>query len=403
MGEVKVNNLLISLYGLIHHLLGEEAYHLIPRIQRWKSIQSGWAESSGNAMKVVIWVVSLGIAAIVIFAIINQRKESLKRRERETTYFQRKAADKELDQKQMKLLNEAVEAVGIDQPYRVLDSYDIFQGLFQKYEDMQTFTEQEHTYLHEVLDEMKVKLGYNKIEEAVPLDNSKEIRVDRAVKVEMKKEGRIFEYPTVVLENHDDRIVIDGSSMDSEFIAPNESTQVDVQFYREGDAGYQFSTTFLDPSMLAKGSMVLKHPEKLVRIQARNFSRMEVNFPFNFYHVLKSNFNSVEIDSNLRHCESQPVYIAETVDISGGGLSLNTRKNVSKGDFIYLNFQMLSELLNEPILAEVVWHGKDEDLDLLMSRVRFYDITDKMRDELMRFVSQMQRKLARRLKFSPKR
>ena len=197
--------------------------------------------------------------------------------------------------------------------------------------------------------------------------------------------------------------MLDGSDMDSNFLKPNVSTQVDVQFYREGDAGYQFKTTFQDPAQLEKGKVVLKHPARLNRIQARNFSRMDVNFSFNYHHVLYANFNTVEIDYNLRACESLPVYMGETVDISGGGLALNTRKKVSKGDFLYLNFQMLSEQLNEPILAEVVWRGKDKERDILLLRAKFYDITDKMRDELMRFVSQMQRKLARRLKFAPKR
>ncbi|MBN2290184.1 MAG: PilZ domain-containing protein [Candidatus Glassbacteria bacterium] len=398
-----MNYLPILLYESVLNLLGNGADRLIPRVQRWKAIQSGWAESSGGAMWYIIYIVGVILAGVAVFAVINQRREAKKRREREIKYFRTKAVDKELDEKQMKLLNEAVLATGLNSPYRVLDSFDIFQGMFQKYEELQTFSEQEHKYFHEVLDEIKKNLGFHKIEEAVQLENSREIRADQPVKVEIKKDGRIFEYPSLVVENSDKSITLDGSAMDSEFLSPDESTQVDVQFYREGDAGYNFSTTFLDPSKLAKGKMVLKHPAKLVRIQARNFSRMDVSFPFNFYHIHKSLFNKVEIDSNLMHCESQPVYIGETVDISGGGLALNARKKVSRGDYIYLNFQMLSEQLSEPLLAEVVWQGKDKEREIMLVRVKFYDITDKMRDELMRFVSQMQRKLARRMKFAPKR
>ncbi len=398
-----MSDLLISLAGLIYRLEGW-AYELIPRMQRWKAIQSGWAESSGEAVNKIVWVVGLLLVGLVAFAIINQRREAKKRRERELVYFQRKAEDKELDEKQMKLLTEAIQATGFSRPYRVLDSFDIFQGLFHSYEEKQNFSEHEHNYFLDVLGELKEKLGYKEIEDAVPLEFSWEIRVGQPVKILMKKDGQDYEYPSSVIENTDKLITLDGSTLDSGFLKPTAETRLNVQFYREGDAGYQFTTTFLNPAQLKEKKMVLKHPAKLNRIQARSFSRMEVTFPFNYYHVSKSRFNTVEVDYNLQDCETQqPVYMAETFDISGGGLSLNTRKKVSKGDFLYLNFQMLSEQLNEPLLAEVVWHDKEKERDIFLLRAKFYDITDKMRDELMRFVSQMQRKLARRMKYTPKR
>jgi len=398
-----MNDLIISLCGLIYNLPADEAYHLVPKMQRWKSIQSGWEESSGAAMWYIIYGLGFIILGLLVFAVVNQRREAVKRREREIVYFRRKAVDKELDEKQLKLLSEAVEATGLSQPYRVLDSFDIFQSMFHAYEEKQNFTEQEHQYFHQVHDEIKDKLGFTKIEEAVPLEESTEIRVGREVKLQFKKDGQEYQYPSSVLVNTDKAITLDGTNFDVDFIKPNEGTSVEVRFYREGDAGYQFSTSFLDLSQLEKGKIVLKHPAKLIRIQARNFSRMDVSFSFNFFHIMKSDFNTVEIDSNLILCDSLPVYIGETMDISGGGLALNTRKKVNKGDFIYLNFQMLSEQLNQSILSEVVWQGKDKERNVLLVRAKFYDITDKERDELMRFVSQMQRKFARRLKFAPKR
>ena len=150
-----MNELLITLCGLIYRLLGNEAYQLIPRIQRWKSIQSGWAESSGSALKILPWVFGILLASLAAFAIITNRREAKRRREREIVYFRRKAVDKELEEKQMKLLTEAIQVTGFSRPYRLLDSFDIFQGFFHSYEEKQDFSDQEHQYFHEVLDELK--------------------------------------------------------------------------------------------------------------------------------------------------------------------------------------------------------------------------------------------------------
>ncbi|MEA2063167.1 MAG: PilZ domain-containing protein, partial [Gemmatimonadota bacterium] len=223
------------------------------------------------------------------------------------------------------------------------------------------------------------------------------------VNIQLTQGEQVVEYSSTVIENTDSMVTLDASELGEDFKIP-ENAKMEVLFFRESDAGYRFNVIILDPSKLKEGKLVLKHPDdKLVRIQARSFSRMDVYFPFNYHHIPKKNFNTVEIDRNLEDCDSLPVYMADTVDISGGGLAFNTRKKLPKGHYIYLNFQNLSDQQNEPLLAQVVWSGKDKENNANLVRAKYYDITDKMRDEVMRFIYQMQRQFARRLKYAPKK
>ena len=261
----------------------------------------------------------------------------------------------------------------------------------------------EHKYFHQMVDVIKGVLGFNKIEEAVQLQSTEEIRKGQEVKITLKKDDQIYEYPSKVEDNSDKQIVLDASKLDLDFMPITLQTPFTINFFRESDAGYDFRTTLIKPPVAEEKLIYLKHPGKLNRVQARNFSRMEVFFKFSFFHLPKNKFNPIEIDQNLEYCDILPVFTANTVDISGGGIAFSARKQVGKGDHLYLNFQMLSDEHREPVLSEVVWTGKDKGKDMNLVRAKFAHITDTTQETLMKFIYQIQRKAARRMKFAPKR
>ncbi|OGG01000.1 MAG: hypothetical protein A3F83_02280 [Candidatus Glassbacteria bacterium RIFCSPLOWO2_12_FULL_58_11] len=376
---------------------------LIPRAQRWKDIQTGWTQSSSKSAEIVPWIVGIAVAVLVTFTIINTRKESVKRKQRELIYFERKAIEKELDKKQVEMLSEAVKLTNLTAPYRILDSFDIFQHLLEEYHKKRDFSDAEHRYFHQMVDDIKSKLGFNKIEEAVQLQSSEEIRKGTLLKITLQKDGKSFEYPASVIDNSDERIVLDSSQIDLNFIPLDMNTALEINFYREADAGYNFVTQLKRPPAADKNELEVRHPKQLKRVQARSFSRMEVRFRFSYYHVPKDKFNTIEIDQNLEYCQTLPVYMADTQDISGGGIAFNSKRTVQKGDYVFLNFQMISEEHSEPVLAVVVWRGADKAKPTNLIRAKFYHITDTTQDTLMKFIYQIQRKAARKMKFAPKR
>lgn len=382
---------------------GQWLTHLVPRAQRWKEIQGGWAESSSEASGPVAWGLGIVVVAGGLYVILQSQREKKKRRERELLYFDRKAVDKDLDRKHIDLLMSIVKQVTISSPYRVLESYDVFQHLVEAYHQKQKFSKHEHKFFHQQVDEIKEELGYNKIEETVQLQNTQEIRKGQEVKIIIDRDSQSYEYRSELLFNTDERLTFSAADIDLSFIKPAGGKPITVQFYRDNDAGYSFLTTPSQPPDQEKKELYLKHPTKLERKQARSFSRMEVHFSFSFFHLAKDKFNTIEVDMNLDKCESLPVFIAETVDISGGGLAFYTRHGVKKGDFLYLNFQQLSEEHRDPVLCEVVYHGLDQERECDIVRASFHNINDLAQDTIMRFVYQMQRKAARRLKFAPKK
>ena len=398
-----MSQLLSFLVRLTDYWASETLYHLLPRAQRWKDIQSGWADSSSETANIVAWTVGILLVGLIVFAIINTRREAAKNRVRERVYFERKAVEKELDKKHVKLLSDAITVTGFSHPYKVLDSFDVFQHLVEDYHKRVEFTEHEHKYFHQMVDEIKGVLGFNKIEEAVQLQSTEEIRKGQGVKITLKKDDQVYEYPSKVEDNSDKQIVLDASNLDLDFMPITMQTPIAINFFRESDAGYDFTTTLIKPPVAEEKLIYLKHPGKLNRVQARNFSRMEVFFKFSFFHLPKNKFNPIEIDQNLEYCNILPVFTASTVDISGGGIAFSARKPVGKGDHLYLNFQMLSDEHREPVLSEVVWTEKDKGKDMNLVRAKFDHITDTTQETLMKFIYQIQRKAARKMKFAPKR
>ncbi len=376
--------------------------YLLPRAQRWKEIQGGWAESSRESSSYVAWGLGIVVVFGLLFAIVQSRREKKKRHERELLYFDRKAVDKDLDRRHIDLLTRMVKQVSIQQPYRALESYDVLQHLIETYHDQQKFSEQEHKLFHQQLDEIKKVLGYNKIEETVQLQSSKEIRKGQRVSLTLTRGGQQYQYASSLLFNTDERMTFDAGSIDLDTIKPA-GTTVDVQFYRENDAGYRFTATLSEAPDKEKKELYLRHPGKLIRDQARSFSRMEVHFAFSYYHIPRNQFNSIEIDTNLERCANRPVFMGESIDISGGGLAFFTRHYIKKGDFLYLNFQQLSEEHSEPVLSEVVYQGTDNERKCYIIRAKSFNINESAQDTIMRFIYQMQRKAARRLKFAPRR
>jgi c-di-GMP-binding flagellar brake protein YcgR len=377
---------------------------LIPRAQRWKQIQGGWAESSGSSVRYVAWGLGIVVALGVVFIVFQNIREKKKRNERELLYFDRKAVDKDLDRRHIDLLAKMIKIVPISSPYRVLESYDVFQHVVETYHDKQDFSEQEHKFFHQSIDEVKEALGYNKIEETVQLDSSEDIRKGQQVKLLIEKGGNTYEYASEVLFNTDERLTFDAGEMDLDFVKPGGDISVEVQFYRDSDAGYSFKSIPLGPPDKEKRELYLKHPKdkQLNRDQARSFSRMDVRFGFSYFHIPEKQFNNIEVDFNLDKCDSLPVFMAESIDISGGGIAFYTRRGIKKNDYLYLNFQQLSEEHSEPVLCQAVHVGVNEELKCNIVRAKFYNINETAQDLIMRFIYQMQRKAARKLKFAPK-
>ena len=378
--------------------------YIIPHAQRWKAVQQGWSRTSGEAAHIVPWIMSALIVAGALFAIIYLRRDKAKQKEREFIYYQRKSQEKGLDPQCLKLLDSAVQISGIEQPFRILDSFDIFQHVIETYEHKSDFSDQERAYFNQMVEKIKEGLGFRQIEEAVPLTTSHEIKPGQTVKIRLHRDGQDFEFDSAVINNDEKMMSLDGTAMDFDYLGLGMDTVMEVTFHRESDAGYSLQSIMAKMPDTEKKIVFLKHPKKMERSQARNFSRMEVIFPFSYYHLEKEKFNKIEIDSNLEACENRPVYRGESVDISGGGIAFNTYRKIAKGDFLYLNFQMLSEEHSEPLLAEVVWTGQDKKREkIFLIRAKFFSINEKMQDELMKFVYQMQRRVARRMKFAPKR
>jgi len=192
--------------------------YIIPHAQRWKAVQQGWSRSSGEAAHIVPWIMSALIVAGALFAIIYLRRDKAKQKEREFIYYQRKSQEKGLDPQCLKLLDSAVQISGIEQPFRILDSFDIFQHVIETYEHKSDFSDQERAYFNQMVEKIKEGLGFRQIEEAVPLTTSHEIKPGQTVKIRLHRDGQDFEFDSAVINNDEKMMSLDGTAMDFDYL-----------------------------------------------------------------------------------------------------------------------------------------------------------------------------------------
>ena len=102
-----------------------------------------------------------------------------------------------------------------------------------------------------------------------------------------------------------------------------------VRFWREGDTEYRFRTEVLDTVPQTIG-ILLRHAEKLERIQKRDFFRLEVSFDLCFFSVSAASEAEQEEEKGR-------VVEGRVVDINGGGLGFLTQEPVPTGSVLELD------------------------------------------------------------------
>jgi len=129
--------------------------------------------------------------------------------------------------------------------------------------------------------------------------------------------------------------------------------------------------------------LVVVKPDRFFPInQKREYVRLQVSLPVRFRLLSEDNAGDNQDDT---------IFQGSTIDISAGGLLLATRALLQKDQRIELELQLPDQdALYCKARVIRVWDRKRETDDFRVA-VEFYDITDRIKDRIFKFIFQKQR------------
>jgi c-di-GMP-binding flagellar brake protein YcgR len=145
-------------------------------------------------------------------------------------------------------------------------------------------------------------------------------------------------YPSVILAVEPSGLAVEPvSDSYGEPLRFRRGTKFSCYFYAKGHQGYQFATRSLGWEKIGgKDAMVLAHSDSVSALPARRYARREMKAPCTFYRVAVTAAGKGRGKSNAK-VENIP-YPGTIVDISAGGLGIQSASPLQPGEFVKIVF-----------------------------------------------------------------
>jgi c-di-GMP-binding flagellar brake protein YcgR len=284
-------------------------------------------------------------------------------------YFFRETMERGLTEEETEILWKYSLKLGRD-PFLTLE----FKAPFEKVVDLYLRTDPNPK--EKLIQEMRVKLGFDYVPYFVPLVSTKDIELFQPARLYTPEGGGV----DVSLFDKDERFMY-WAVVDKKRLPNVKGERVSISFIRKGDGIYKVEEEVTDV-FKDSGRQVLKIPHtfELMRFQRREHARVEVEFPAQM---------GVVSDEGIRWIE------ASIVDISAGGAKVCVSKEVFSEQLkdmseIILKFDI--EGRNFEIRSKVVnfYHRRKHNC----YGVKFEDIKSDEQKFIYDFVKKEQQKLA---------
>lgn len=146
----------------------------------------------------------------------------------------------------------------------------------------------------------------------------------------------------------------------------------------QSDGVYSFSEHILKRVMSPYPHFVIKYPQKIQRIQRRNYVRLMLNIPVEF---------KLEEEENK--------YRGVSIDLSGGGVFLITQKQLEIGQKLTIDLKLTNGLdcsnIKSIVKRERVIEGQNGGAVKRNYGIEFVEINQKLREEIISYLFELQR------------
>ncbi len=170
------------------------------------------------------------------------------------------------------------------------------------------------------------------------MNNKYEFKINNKVEIEWD-DGY---YKSIIQDVNEDTIYITIPANEGKYLPLNYNDKITV-FYFDGEKIFKFKTIVTGRKVDKILLIALKRPEKMNRIQRRNFVRISL--------ILKTYAALIDTKRDLKEiyysnkCNTEfDFFDADIVDISGGGLKLSTKKEIEFDEEIIVNIPFEKEI-----------------------------------------------------------
>ena len=182
------------------------------------------------------------------------------------------------------------------------------------------------------------------------------------------------------VEEVGEKILVIGAPYDKGEVVPlREGTRVRLSYWDEVSA-YLFEAVIMQRIAVPFPTFVLALPESVTKVQRRNYVRVSVVYPITFQVVLEDSLSDT--------------YEGTTLDLSGGGLMFKTEKRLKRGSLLDTHIFMPKRILHLPL--RVIRSEREEDTKLYITSSEFIDISERIRDDIIRCVFEIQREIRKK-------
>lgn len=212
------------------------------------------------------------------------------------------------------------------------------------------------------------------------LISNNSLSVNQSIEIEVKKGPYKGSFPSKIEEINQDNIKVLPPYQKGEIVPLRKDTRINV-FFTGDDAAYKFSSQVIDRIKEQIRLLVINSPEEIVRIQRRDYFRLDV----------KKDAKYRELDEEM---EIDGEFIeTQTVNLSGGGVRLIDESQLSEGDLIEIMID-ISEIEDVKIIGEV-----QQKYDLPNGEavgIEFKEVSRHLRDQIIGWLFDYQRELRKK-------
>ncbi|MFW6273423.1 MAG: flagellar brake protein [Halanaerobium sp.] len=209
----------------------------------------------------------------------------------------------------------------------------------------------------------------------------KGLEVNKKLEVEIKSGIYKGEYLCKVADIIEQGIIITGLYREGASLPVRLEQPIKV-YYTTDRAAYVFNSKILKRSNKPFPVLMIEKPESVKRIQRRDYFRLEVSGTVDLYQK--------ETDS----AAADKLAEAELLDISGGGIKIELRKNLKTDEIIYVH---LRHVLNEKeLIKSSIIRKKKVNAELYNYGLEFIEISESLREDIIQWIFAYQRENRKR-------
>ncbi len=331
----------------------------------------------------VLLIVLFSLTVILIIVVALFFGKSL-RGKFKLKLFEKYAREKELDDKQIKILWEYSEYLNRD-PFLTLE----FKAPFEKV--VNEYISHNKNFDENLIKDMRKKLGFDVVPELMPLVVTKDIDLFQTGTL-ITSAGLTYQ---VSLLDKDELYMFWLLMENEQDIGFSKGEVVRLTFTRKNDAVYNINVPVLD-IIKENGKVILKFPHTfdLVRIQRREHPRVKVD--------IGAFIRKVRDDENIIEMIQKPTkwHYVNMHDISAGGtrICIPQEKRIDLNLHIDAKVELKFELDGKEIKVKGIIANINEKKKHVCYGIKFTDITKEIVEFLTKYVQKEQQNLLKAIK-----